>query len=199
MTVRLLYLVSHPIQYQAPLLRRIAQEPGISLKVLFLRDTSSGYDDPGFGRPVKWDGEVALRAGYNSAIASRLTLFKEIADCDALWLHGWQGPIFWAALGCARLLHKPVLMRGENTLAAMPDGAGARGWAKRLYLSAVFSSCSGFLAIGGDNRDYYLAHGVDPGRIFSMPYAVDNAMFSRAAEAARPNRPQLRQIGRAHV
>ena len=32
--VRLAYLVSHPIQYQAPLLRRIAQEPDIDLTVL---------------------------------------------------------------------------------------------------------------------------------------------------------------------
>ena len=36
--VRLAYLVSHPIQYQAPLLRRIAQEPDIELTVFFGSD-----------------------------------------------------------------------------------------------------------------------------------------------------------------
>src|SRR5579862_4772779 len=61
--VRLAYLVSHPIQYQAPLLRRIAQEPDIDLTVLFGSDFSvRGYKDEGFGVGVKWD--VPLLDGY---------------------------------------------------------------------------------------------------------------------------------------
>ena len=48
--VRIAYLVSHPIQYQVPLLRRIAQEPDIDLTVLFGSDFSvRGYEDKGFG------------------------------------------------------------------------------------------------------------------------------------------------------
>jgi hypothetical protein len=38
--VRLAYLVSHPIQYQAPLLRRIVQEPDIDLTVFYGPDFS---------------------------------------------------------------------------------------------------------------------------------------------------------------
>src|ERR1700678_4792981 len=61
--VRLAYLVTHPIQYQAPLLRRIAQEPGIDLTVFFGSDFSvRGYKDEGFGVGVKWD--VPLLDGY---------------------------------------------------------------------------------------------------------------------------------------
>ncbi len=41
MTVRLLYLVSHPIQYQAPLLRLVARQPDIDLHVVFERDSDS--------------------------------------------------------------------------------------------------------------------------------------------------------------
>ena len=61
--VRLAYLVSHPIQYQAPLLRRIAQEPDIDLTVFFGSDFSvRDYEDKGFGVGVKWD--VPLLDGY---------------------------------------------------------------------------------------------------------------------------------------
>src|SRR5476649_2632383 len=61
--VRLAYLVSHPIQYQAPLLRRIAEEPDIDLTVFFGSDFSvRGYTDEGFGVGVKWD--VPLLDGY---------------------------------------------------------------------------------------------------------------------------------------
>ena len=61
--VRIAYLVSHPIQYQAPLLRRIAREPDIDLTVFFGSDFSlRDYQDEGFGVDVKWD--VPLLDGY---------------------------------------------------------------------------------------------------------------------------------------
>ena len=42
--MRLLYLVSHPIQHQVPLLRLIAGQPDIALMVLFEHvDTTSTY------------------------------------------------------------------------------------------------------------------------------------------------------------
>ena len=45
---RIAYIVSHPIQYQAPLLRRLAMQKGI---VLFLSDFSTReYRDRGFGQ-----------------------------------------------------------------------------------------------------------------------------------------------------
>ena len=61
--IRLAYLVTHPIQYQAPLLRRIAAEPGIDLTVFFCSDFSlKSYFDPCFGKIITWD--VPLTGGY---------------------------------------------------------------------------------------------------------------------------------------
>jgi hypothetical protein len=106
--VRLAYLVSHPIQYQAPLLRRIAQEPDIDLTVLFGSDFSvRGYRDQGFGVDVKWD--VPLLEGYrhvflpklrdrqtvtvtsplNYGILSRLRGRDGEPPFDALWVQGY--------------------------------------------------------------------------------------------------------------
>ena len=60
---RVAYLVSHPIQYQAPLLRRLAQEKTLDLTVLFVSDFSTrAYRDPGFGSVIAWD--VDLLSGY---------------------------------------------------------------------------------------------------------------------------------------
>jgi len=56
-------VLSHPIQYQSPLLRRIAREPGLDLTVLYTSDFSvRGYKDTGFGIEMKWD--VPLLDGY---------------------------------------------------------------------------------------------------------------------------------------
>ena len=70
-SVRLAYLVSHPIQYQAPLLRRIAQEPDIDLTVFYGSDFSvRGYQDEGFGVGVKWD--IPLLDGYKHVFLPKL-------------------------------------------------------------------------------------------------------------------------------
>ena len=51
--MRLAYFVSHPIQYQAPLLRRIAEDPSIDLTVFFASDISvREHFDPGFNRQI---------------------------------------------------------------------------------------------------------------------------------------------------
>jgi glycosyltransferase involved in cell wall biosynthesis len=189
--VRLLHIVSHPIQYHAPLFRRITAEPGIDFRVLFLRDTEGGYFDSGFGRDVRWD--VPLRSGYDSIIWDETDWRREIVSADAVWFHGWQGRRMLRAIGHAHALAKPALMRGENNDVAMPDGRGIRGWMKRRFLARIFDRCDVFLAIGRANRDYYRRRGVDPRRIHDMGYAVDNDFFAAGAEAARPHRAALRR------
>lgn len=185
MPFRLLYVVDHPIQYQAPLLRRIAALDDIALRVAFGHlGGAEAYADAGFGRTVRWDVDVL--GGYDSAVTD------DIGDCDAVWMHGWQGRRMRRVLAAARRRGVPVLMRGENTLAAMPDDAGVRGILKRRYLGWIFARCAAFLAIGADNRDYYRAHGIAEDRLFDMPYAVDNAFFRDAAIAAAPRRDALR-------
>ena len=69
--VRLAYFVSHPIQYQAPLLRRIAKESDIDLTAYFSSDLSvRGYHDSGFGVRVQWD--IPLLEGYKYEFLPRL-------------------------------------------------------------------------------------------------------------------------------
>src|ERR1700751_3127476 len=106
--VRLAYLVSHPIQYQAPMLRRIAREPDIDLTVLFGSDFSvRGYKDEGFGVQVTWDvpllngyrnefpprprdpGTVSPLSPISRGILRRLQNSDGSPAFDALWVHGY--------------------------------------------------------------------------------------------------------------
>src|SRR5215471_15179515 len=101
---RIAYLLTHPIQYQAPLLKLIAAQSDIDLTVFFQSDMSlRAYADKGFGYSVKWD--VPLVEGYSHeflpgigrhqvvtaqrpihwGFASRLTRVR----FDALWVHGY--------------------------------------------------------------------------------------------------------------
>ena len=68
---RVAYLVSHPIQYQAPLLRYIVAHSDIELTAFFLSDFSvKSYQDEGFGTAVQWD--VPLLDGYPSEVLPAL-------------------------------------------------------------------------------------------------------------------------------
>jgi glycosyltransferase involved in cell wall biosynthesis len=189
--VRLAYLVTHPIQYQAPLLRRIAQEPEIDLTVFFCSDLSvREFVDTAFGRRIKWD--VPLLDGYryeflpaiggtesisfwrpfNYGLVRRLQSGK----FDVLWIHGYARCFHWVAMLSAKLLGMKILVRDEATLISK-QRPSAKRLAKKLFFHMLKSVCDGFLAIGSLNREYYLRYGIEEERIFLMPYAVDNRFF----------------------
>jgi glycosyltransferase involved in cell wall biosynthesis len=197
----LAHVVSHPIQYQAPLLRRLAQEPGLLLKTFFLTDAGAQpFHDPGFNRVVKWD--VPLLDGYeHQFIARGLPLplkFNQPARCswrrafaaggfDAVWVNGYaHGPLL-RAIAAAKWLGIKVLVRGESH-----DGLrrAEPRW-RRAAQRALFRQVDAFLAIGSANRDFYVARGVAPQRVHLAPYSVDNEYFRERIDAAASRRATL--------
>jgi glycosyltransferase involved in cell wall biosynthesis len=210
--VRLAYLVSHPIQYQAPLLRRIAQEPDIDLTVLFGSDFSvRGYKDVGFGGVgVKWDiplldgykhiflpclrdgNDVSFAMPLNRGIYSALrgpALHEQHPAFDALWVHGYATANALQGILSARLLGIPILIRAESWLRDRSRSAIKLGL-KRFFFSALGSLIDGVLPIGALNSEYWRKYLPDTPQ-FLMPYAVDNAYFAQRAREAAPRRAQL--------
>ncbi len=204
--LKLAYLVSHPIQYQAPLLRRISLEPEIDLAVFFSSDLSvRDHVDEGFGRHVSWD--VPLLEGYRYEFlpalggSDGLTFFRPLnyglgrrlkeGAFDALWVHGWGNLGHMRAIATARKLGIKVLLRGEATLNEPRRGPIKRVLRERL-IRQLFRYVDVFLAIGRRNEEFYLHYGVDPSRIRMVPYAVDNAFFRAMSADARASRDAFR-------
>lgn len=203
---RVAYLVTHPIQYQVPLLRRIANEPGVDLTVFFCSDFSvNGYVDPGFGKHITWD--VPLLDGYRHEFLPALGDSRTVTfwkpwnyglwnklgkgKFDAIWIHGYARFINWQAILMAKSLGIKVLIRDEATLVSAKRGL-VKQIIKKIFFAAISKLSDGFLAIGSMNREYYLAHGVPEEKIFLMPYAVDNGFFSDKAKSCSANREALR-------
>jgi glycosyltransferase involved in cell wall biosynthesis len=198
---RLAHVASHPVQYQAPLLRRLAQEPGLITKTFFLTDAGARpYYDAGFDRFVKWD--VPLLEGYDHQFVARdLALplqFNQPAGFswrrafasggfDAVWLDGYaHGPLL-RAFAAAKMLSMRVLVRGESHDGLRP---AEPAW-RRATQRALFRGVDGFLAIGSANRHFYMARGVPAERIHMAPYSVDNDFFRLGADCARSRRQSL--------
>ena len=208
--VKLAYLVSHPIQYQAPLLRRIAQEPDIDLTVFYGSDFSvRGYKDEGFGGVgVKWD--IPLLDGYrheflpalrdNATVSFARPLNRGIFEClrglndeapfDVLWVHGYATANSLHAMLVAKSLDIPVLLRGDMWLKDRPRSR-AKLALKSLFFQILRHLVDGVLSVGTLNAAYWRHHLGDDFPQFMMPYAVDNNYFQQRSQISQAQRNQL--------
>lgn len=203
--VRVAHVVSHPVQYFAPLYRAIEQRPELDFTVHFCSDASlRTYHDPGFGVPVAWD--VDLASGYRYVLAPsacgrplgrvrrrpQLDLLRAICTgrYDVVWIHGYTYPNAWLATVLARLAGARVLLREEATL--LRRRSYARRAIKRFLLSPLFRLVRG-LYIGEQNRRFFEHYGVAPDRLFPVPYCVDNDDLQSRGAALRPRREELRR------
>jgi glycosyltransferase involved in cell wall biosynthesis len=214
-TLRLAYFVSHPIQYQAPLLRRIAREPDIDLHVFFSSDHSAGeFVDEGFGVKVEWD--VPLLEGYRSEFLPRVKALEASSPellsfakpfsrgifdrlrgggFDAVWVHGYSTVNSLRAILSASMLQIPVLLRAESTLHDRERSA-AKMLVKDLFFHFLRKHVRGVLAIGQANAAYWRRYMGSEMAIYAMPYAVDNAFFEqKATESAQKCDDLRREMG----
>jgi glycosyltransferase involved in cell wall biosynthesis len=209
--VRVAYLVSHPIQYQASLLRRIAQDPEIDLTVFFGSDFSvRDYKDEGFGEVIKWD--IPLLDGYrheflpvlrdnatvtpttpmNSGIARRLAGYRGQPPFDALWVHGYASVNALHGMIAAKALGIPVLVRSDSWLGDR-ERSGIKLAAKKLFFSGLSKLVDGVISIGTLNTEYWRYYMGEHFPIFLLPYAVDNEYFQKRSQEAVAQRDDLRR------
>ena len=216
MAKRIGFLVSHPIQYYAPIFRELARR--CDLTVFFAhRQTAEQQARAGFGVAFDWD--VDLLSGYDSRFlvnvarrpsTDRFTgcdtpgIADEIARgrFDAFVVPGWALRSYWQAVRACRRLGVPVLVRGDSQLGMQRNSAVRI--AKALAFSHLLRRFDGFLYVGQRNREYLLHYGVPAERLFFSPHCVDNDAFAAASSAIR--RPEGRRrvlfvgklVGRKH-
>ncbi len=193
---RLAALHSHPIQYFAPLYRRLAEESAIDLTVYYCsRQGLNAYHDEGFGISVKWD--IPLLEGYKHQFLKNLRRKDQVggflslvnpALVAELWHHRYEALLvnghsylsYLLGIFAAKLVGTPVFMRCETHLRLR------RPYLKRVLRRPLMRCfyrhlCDRCLTIGTRNRAFYMAHGVSPDRMFDVPYVVDNASLAKAA------------------
>jgi len=195
---RIAFVVSHPIQYLAPLYRRLANRDDVEVKVFFTWHAAQhAVDDPGFGQPIEWD--ISLTEGYafepvpNIASDPGLREFLGLRNPSLLdRVMSWRPAVVhingWAWLSHLQLLHAlhrrgvPTLFFGDSHLL---DGKthGPRWWVKSAALRNIYSWPTACLFAGSANRAYFEAFGVPPERLYPCRHSVD---VSRFAEPSAP-------------
>jgi glycosyltransferase involved in cell wall biosynthesis len=187
----LLALSSHPVQYQAPLFRKLAGHPEVDLMVYYCSDFGVTENvDSGFGVSIKWDRPLlegyAYRFLKNYAPSSSPSRFWGLINpginrallkerYDAIFIHGYALATNWLAFIGALISKTPVLFRGETLL--RPEQAGFKKIIKDTVLKASFRKMKAFLPIGTRSKEFYLSYGISESRMFLTPYSVDNDFF----------------------
>jgi glycosyltransferase involved in cell wall biosynthesis len=190
--LRLAIVSTHPIQYYAPLFKRLTQSDEVLPRVFYTWSQSAGgaVNDPGFSRSVSWD--IPLLEGYefefvtNTAARPGTRHFRGLINptliariegwqADALLVFGWN---FQSHLHSLRHFKRrlPVFFRGDSTL--LKNSSNLRTQARRVVLRWVYSHIDVALAVGSNNRDYYRWCGLPEERIVFAPHAVDTARFA---------------------
>jgi glycosyltransferase involved in cell wall biosynthesis len=189
---KLAIVATHPIQYQAPLWRRLAQNPLFDVKVFYAdaHGTAESFD-PLYGKTFSWD--VPLLEGYDyeflksvripglpgpTACYYPLRLGQKIAagEFEAVLILGYMSGAAWAGYRAARRLGLPIFIRGDSHLVGR-NLTGARARIKMAILSHFLRRITCCLAIGEWNRQYWRHYGVPDEKIRKTFFSVDNARF----------------------
>src|SRR5882724_1107554 len=188
---KLAIVTTHPIQYHAPWMIRLA-EKGIQIKVFYTWEQarSGTLYDPGFGKDIKWD--LPLLEGYDYQFVKNTSsrpdnrhfrgiinpdLNKEIEAWgpDSLLIFGWN---YHSHLRCMRYFHKkvPVIFRGDSVL--LHEKKGLWKLARRLFLNWVYRYVDYALYVGTHNKSYFLKHGLHASQLIFAPHAIDIERFA---------------------
>lgn len=188
---KLAIISTHPIQYNAPFFKLLAERKFIEIKVFYTwsQTQTAKKFDPGFGKNIVWD--IPLLQGYNYQFVQNIstnpgsdkfmgidnpTLIQEIKNwgANAVLVYGWN---FKSHIQAMRYFKNviPVLFRGDSTL--LGESNKIKKIARKIVLSYVYHFINIALYAGTANKAYFQAHGLKNYQLSFMPHAVDNIRF----------------------
>jgi glycosyltransferase involved in cell wall biosynthesis len=186
---------SHPVQYRAPVYRKLQHLVPGRFHVFYGTDLSMrGNHDVGFGRVVAWD--EALLDGYPNTVLKQarhfslngfrslhgkglchvFSKYRPQAVLQTQFLYEYD----FAVLAHASIRRIPVWIRQETQ-----DDAYERSWLKNLLRSAAYRALYSFVRgaffIGELNRRHAVRHGIRPERTIRSPYCTQDRFAGVAA------------------
>jgi glycosyltransferase involved in cell wall biosynthesis len=188
--IRLAVVMDHPAQQFTRGLQVLSAEPGLDLRVHYW-SAARQFLDHGFGRKISWD--VDLLGGYSSAevpsskflVARMLRFVRRLHRDrpDVVICYGWASWIARATIMYCAFARPRLLMFGDTTW--QHSSRGKRNMAQSAVLRLVLRACSGAVATGTFNREFYIASGMHPSRIWPGVCPADTETFGLAGQENR--------------
>ena len=194
MQKNLAIIITHPIQYYAPVFQLLAKRCNLKVFYTWGEDVLKDKYDPGFGKIITWD--IPLLEGYDYEFVKNIAknpgshakdginnpeLIKSIESwkADAVLIFGWN---FISHLQAMKYFKGkiPVLFRGDSTL--LDKSSFIKKKVRKLYLSYVYKFIDYALYVGTANKKYYTYCGLKNNQLVFAPHAIDNHRFSSINE-----------------
>lgn len=186
---RVLAICAHPVQYHAPVLRRMASRADLDLHVAYC--TLSGAEaahDPEFDATIKWD--IPMLDGYQwTHVPNKGSgrdsfwglrnpgLWKLIREgrFDAILCYvAYVRSTFWISLFAAKLSRSAFLFGTDRTTLTSRGGRGWKRMAKRILWPFLFRLADQVIVPSSGGRELMRKLGLPDNRVTLTPYVVDN-------------------------
>jgi glycosyltransferase involved in cell wall biosynthesis len=192
--VALLHNIVSP--HVVPLFERLAQQPGIALKVYFLAESDRNRRwSTSIDRPFEYEilPHWALRLGrkdlytlfLNPTVVS--TLLRN--PFDVLISVGWDSFAAFAGFLLCRVLRRPFILWSGSTV-------GEPSWRRTVSLPLVrliVSGATSWIAYGTRAREYLVRLGASSERVYMAYNTVDVDWFRSRSDELRPHRDRIRE------
>ena len=205
--MKLAVLITHPIQYFAPVFRQLASCPGIELRVFFgSNHGSQAALDPHFRTTFRWDSNPA--EGFPLIFLSKDNIRKlnsisgvllglkaayeiNIFHPDAVLVFSYSPIFIIIATLLLKISGNKLMLRAETT-----DKALERSWLKdvvrSMLLKVYYKQFFSVFPIGTNSIEHYTRMGVSPERQLPALYSIDVDYFNKQVEKWIPQRSKLR-------
>jgi len=197
----------NPVQYHAPIFKKLSQESDVELCVMF--GESIGKDkfySKEFNSYIEWD--IPLLSGYHSeffknyssknmkGFFSRINpgMFSFVMKnkFDAVLIHGYDTFSSFLVLVAAKLVGTKVVWRGEASVRPVNRKNRIKTFVKENFLPIYFNVCDAVMYSCGGNKDYLSQFDVPDEKTFFIPCAVDNDFFREHKGRLVGKRDELR-------
>ncbi len=182
---KVLAVATHPVQYMAPLFRRMAAEPQLNLQVAYcpLRGAEAAID-PDFAISVKWD--VPLLEGYSwIAIPNKgsgkesfwglnnpglSNLIRDGKFDAVLCFVGYVRASFWIARRAAKASGAAFLFGTDAHSLAPRDGKVWKVLFKKAFWPFLFRHADQVIVPSTGTFEMVISLGIPAGKITLTPY-----------------------------
>jgi len=190
--LKLLFISTHPIQYNAPLYAYLSKHSSYSIKVFYtLGANANSIIDNGFGTIENW--KIDLLSGYDyefieniSSYPSSLnyngiknpSLIRKIEEYnpDSIVVYGWKHQ---SHLSVLNYFHGkiPIVFRGDSTTLDDSSGFSLRSYFRFIFLQWIYKKVDFVFSPGSASDQYFLKSGLKKNQIIRAEHAVDNDRF----------------------
>jgi glycosyltransferase involved in cell wall biosynthesis len=206
---RLGVVFTHPTQHHGPLWRKLSEQPGLDVEVLYLCDENQGNGDRDLGNSSQaWD--VDLLSGYKYEYLKDLSgkvpsqqkkrgiapgLFERLTreNFDAIFMQSFVNDSYRLTALLCKLRGIPLIMQNDATI--MSDGRYSR--ARRIAMAVLYPwmlDLADYWLSCGDHNEIHLRHyGVADEKIVRGCHPVDGERFVQSIAQNQDEVLQIRQ------